>query len=75
MPSETRPDTTIVDWHPRYGDAFGRLNREWLEKYFRVEAVDEPVLNDPGRHVLSPAAEKLPEAGYIRSPTVVWVQP
>ncbi|MDH3332860.1 MAG: GNAT family N-acetyltransferase [Gammaproteobacteria bacterium] len=54
MPSETRADTTIVDWHPRYGDAFGQLNREWLEKYFRVEAVDEPVLNDPDRHVLSP---------------------
>ncbi len=54
MPSEIRPDTTIVDWHRRYGDAFGRLNREWLEKYFRVEAVDEPVLNDPDRHILSP---------------------
>ena len=52
MPGATRPDTTIVDWHPRYGDAFGRLNREWLDKYFRVEPVDEPVLDHPDTHVL-----------------------
>ena len=42
MPRATRPETVIVDWEPRYGDAFGRLNREWLDKYFRVEPVDEP---------------------------------
>ena len=48
-----RPESTIVDWHPRYGDAFGRLNREWLDKYFRVEEVDEPVLDDPGTHVIA----------------------
>jgi len=43
----------IIDWAEGYGDAFGRLNREWLDKYFRVEAVDEPVLDDPVTHVLS----------------------
>ena len=53
MPRATRPDTVIVDWEPRYGDAFGRLNREWLDKYFRVEPVDEPVLDDPDTHVLA----------------------
>ena len=54
MPHETRPEAMIVDWDERYGDAFGRLNREWLEKYFRVEAVDLPVLNDPYTHVIKP---------------------
>ena len=54
MPRETRPEATIVDWDERYGDAFGRLNREWLEKYFRVESVDIPVLNDPHTHVIEP---------------------
>lgn len=54
MPSETRPDAVIVDWHRLYGDAFGRLNREWLEKYFRVEPVDEPILANPDVHILSP---------------------
>ena len=47
------PDIRVVDWDPRYGDAFGRLNREWLNKYFRVEAVDEPVLDNPEVHVLA----------------------
>ena len=48
MPADLR----FVDWHERYGDAFGRLNREWLDRYFRVEAVDEPVLDDPRTNVL-----------------------
>ncbi len=48
MPAEPR----FVDWDERYGNAFGRLNREWLEKYFRVEAVDEPVLDDPKSNVI-----------------------
>ena len=46
------PDCRVVDWAPRYGDAFGRLNREWLEKYFRVEAIDEKVLDDPRTSIL-----------------------
>ncbi len=49
-----RPEVRIVDWDPAWGDAFGRLNREWLERYFRVEAVDEPVLDDPETHVIAP---------------------
>lgn len=48
-----RPDIRIVDWTPSRGDAFGRLNREWLEKYFRVEAVDEPLLGDPLTHIIN----------------------
>ena len=43
----------IVDWSEEYGDAFARLNREWLEKYFRVEPIDEKVLSDPQRWVLN----------------------
>lgn len=49
MPADIR----VVDWDERYGNAFGRLNREWLERFFRVEAVDEPVLDDPGANVLA----------------------
>jgi len=49
MPAKPR----VVDWDERYGNAFGRLNREWLDRYFRVEAVDEPVLDDPRSHVLA----------------------
>jgi hypothetical protein len=53
VPNGTQPDTTIVDWDARYGGAFGRLNREWLDKYFRVEPVDEPVLDDPETNIIT----------------------
>jgi len=48
----TRTNVRIVDWDESYGDAFGRLNREWLEKYFRVEDVDLPVLDDPCSNII-----------------------
>jgi len=31
---DNRPDAAIVDFSADYGDAFERLNVEWLEKYF-----------------------------------------
>lgn len=42
----------IIDFELRYAEAFERLNREWLEKYFRVEPVDEVVLSDPQGKVI-----------------------
>lgn len=54
MHSGTRTDAAIVDWDESYGDAFGRLNREWLEKYFRVEDVDRPILDDPRSNIIEP---------------------
>ncbi len=44
----------IVDYHSRYGDAFERLNCEWLERYFRVEAIDRIILSDPQSTVIKP---------------------
>ena len=41
----------IVDFEPRYGADFKRLNLEWLEKYFTVEPIDEEVLSHPQRIV------------------------
>lgn len=42
----------IVDYSSRYGDAFARLNIEWLEKYFRVEPIDRKVLSDPQQSII-----------------------
>lgn len=50
MPTET--EVEIVDYSADFGDAFARLNREWLEKYFRVEPIDEKVLSDPQSSIL-----------------------
>lgn len=44
----------IVDYDCRYGDAFKRLNCEWLEKYFRVEPIDHIVLSNPEQTIIEP---------------------
>lgn len=43
----------IVDYAPRWRDDFARLNIEWLERWFAVEAIDREVLGDPERHILA----------------------
>jgi DNA-binding MarR family transcriptional regulator/predicted GNAT family N-acyltransferase len=44
----------IIDFEPRYRDDFKRLNVEWLEKYFYVEAFDNQVLSNPEEYILEP---------------------
>lgn len=47
------PAFEIVDFASRYADAFDRLNREWLDKYFRVESIDQAVLTDPAGTIIA----------------------
>lgn len=42
----------IVDYSTDYGDAFRRLNCEWLDKYFHVEPIDREVLSDPQTSII-----------------------
>lgn len=44
----------IVDYDTAYGDAFERLNREWLERDFRIESVDAALFRDPQVTVIRP---------------------
>jgi GNAT superfamily N-acetyltransferase len=37
----------VIAFESRYRADFKRLNIEWLERYFRVEPIDEVVLGDP----------------------------
>jgi GNAT superfamily N-acetyltransferase/DNA-binding MarR family transcriptional regulator len=39
----------IIPFERRYAADFKRLNIEWLERYFRVEPIDEEVLSRPAR--------------------------
>ena len=48
----------ILDYQPRYKKYFDLLNREWLEKYFTVEEIDESYFADPVRKVIK-------KGGYI----------
>ncbi len=47
------PQIEIVPYQPHYREAFGRLNRAWLEKYFVVEPIDAQVLGDPETYILA----------------------
>jgi GNAT superfamily N-acetyltransferase len=40
-------DIRIIGWDPRYREGFIRLNREWIEHYFRLEPSDLKILGDP----------------------------
>lgn len=44
----------VIPFEPRYRDDFKRLNIEWLEKHFYVEAIDHEVLSQPERAILKP---------------------
>jgi ribosomal protein S18 acetylase RimI-like enzyme len=43
----------IVDYAPRWRADFARLNLDWLERHFAVEAIDRDVLLDPENHILA----------------------
>lgn len=43
----------IHDWNPQWRADFARLNLDWLERYFTIEAIDRRVLGDPETHILA----------------------
>jgi GNAT superfamily N-acetyltransferase len=49
----------IVTFDPNYRDHFRRLNVAWLERYFRVEPIDEQVLSHPEEEILAGGGEIL----------------
>ncbi len=42
----------IVSYQPEYQMAFERLNLEWLEKWFEVEAIDRKILLNPHSYII-----------------------
>jgi ribosomal protein S18 acetylase RimI-like enzyme len=53
----TESTVEIVTYRPELAEDFARLNREWLEKYFTVEPLDEEYLSDPEGHIMQPGGE------------------
>ena len=51
---QERGAAEVIPFEPRYRDDFKRLNIEWLEKYFYVEAIDDEVLSNPEDVILKP---------------------
>lgn len=52
-------DIRVVDFDPRWREDFARLNIEWLERWFVVEAIDREVLGDPEAHILRDGGQVL----------------
>ena len=49
----------IEAYRPEHQPAFEALNREWIEKYFWMEPIDEAVLQHPDLHILGKGGEIL----------------
>src|SRR5512138_2787648 len=47
----------VVTYEPRWRDAFARLNREWIEAYFTLEAADLEVFADPAAAIVAPGGQ------------------
>jgi GNAT superfamily N-acetyltransferase len=43
----------IIPYEAKYREDFGRLNFEWLEKYFYIEDYDKKVLTQPETYILN----------------------
>lgn len=49
----------IATYSPQYAAAFSALNREWIERLFRLEAADLKVLDHPQEAILDAGGEIL----------------
>jgi GNAT superfamily N-acetyltransferase len=47
----------IETFRPELAEAFGRLNRAWIERLFAIEPADEEVLRDPVGQVIAPGGQ------------------
>ncbi|MEM6829130.1 MAG: GNAT family N-acetyltransferase [Bacteroidota bacterium] len=42
----------ILDYEPKFKDAFKNLNYAWIDQYFEIEATDRQVLENPESSIL-----------------------
>ena len=49
----------ILDYEPRHQKWFEKFNRDWIEKYFEMEPIDEFVLTNPEEALLKPGGAVL----------------
>jgi ribosomal protein S18 acetylase RimI-like enzyme len=51
------PRPVVVRYREELRSAFERLNREWIESYFVLEAADREILGDPQRNIIDPGGQ------------------
>jgi GNAT superfamily N-acetyltransferase len=47
----------ILPYRPDLAPHFARLNREWIERFFRIEETDLKTLDDPEGSIIGPGGE------------------
>lgn len=50
-------DCDIICWKQKYRNDFIRLNREWIERYFRLEPCDLKILGNPEAEIIDKGGE------------------
>ena len=48
-----RSDLEVIDFKAEYAGDFERLNRAWLERFFRVEEIDRRILAAPEAEIIN----------------------
>jgi ribosomal protein S18 acetylase RimI-like enzyme len=48
---------TILPFDDQHAQVFDRLNRAWIEQYFTIEPIDELVLTQPEKMIITPGGE------------------
>ncbi|MTI22592.1 GNAT family N-acetyltransferase [Fulvivirga sp. RKSG066] len=43
---------SIVEYHPKYKEAFKKLNEEWITRYFKLEAADLKAIDHPQENII-----------------------
>lgn len=52
-----RPEVEIVPFHVKYRKDWHDINKEWVEKYFSMEAADGKTLENPEKYILDQGGE------------------
>jgi putative acetyltransferase len=50
-------DVAVVPFRPELAAAFASLNRDWIERFFRLEPTDLEVLGDPEGAIIEPGGQ------------------
>ncbi|WBV59241.1 GNAT family N-acetyltransferase [Chryseobacterium camelliae] len=51
--NEYNSDVKIVDYDPKYQQDFRNLNEEWISKFFKMEASDYKMLDNPEDYIIN----------------------
>lgn len=51
--NEYNNDVKIVDYDPKYQKDFRNLNEEWISKFFKMEASDYKMLDNPEDYIIN----------------------